>query len=372
MPPGDRFGMIDPLKAEVPLLIHLAEKTEQTYKSLSRDNRLQYLRDLRYANVAGYIRDNLERPERLTLYAVYEAYLHSIWDQLAYYVRTENPHFFAEAGTPPADFAAFLTPRLAALAQQYEDRPLASTLRRLNEWLPTNRNQRFVWVEELDESEQDASALSDLVLGHDVVRGLRREVAAEARNDRSPLGVGMHRERLYSKYAHLAALWRVLKPKEKETLIDLGAGHGRVGMSLRANGYGTRFIGFELLASRVAEAEEVARTLGFRPADWRVERTDLTSPQFDIPKAEYYYIANPMLPSEVDQLMEKLAAKAHAGDEFKVIFAYLPLFAEARELWPEEYGDWATLYARLPRGLEFGKRVSSPEVDFFILHSRRH
>lgn len=367
----DRFAQIDPLAIEIPLLIKLDETSEATFKKLSRKDHLRYLRDLRFADIAGYARDHLDQPATLTLRSTYLGYLRSLWDQLDYYRRTENPDFFSEGTARPADFAEFSAARLAAFDAALADRPLGPTLGRLTGWLPTKRGHRYEWIKELDDGDRNASNLSDLILGHDPVAGLRREVRRERPDNQSPVGVGMHRERLYTAYPHLAVLWRALKPKDKETFVDLGAGHGRVGMSLKAYGHGTRFLGFELLESRVADAEEVAKTLGLKVADWRVEHANLADPNLDLPKAEYYYMANPMLPSEVDQLVAKLAARARAGEDFKVIFAYLPLFAEAGEMWPDEFDEWSTLYAKLPRGLVLERRIVTGDDSFFIVSSRQ-
>lgn len=100
--------------------------------------------------------------------------------------------------------------------------------------------------------------------------------------------VGLHPQSILTPYGELARICRELSPGPGELLVDLGAGYGRLGLVLRSLYPGVNFHGIEFVPERVREGQRVFSELGLDP-DW-LEEGDLTSPDFRLPEAEYFFV----------------------------------------------------------------------------------
>jgi hypothetical protein len=89
-------------------------------------------------------------------------------------------------------------------------------------------------------------------------------------------------------YVELRAWLEELRPRPGETVVDLGAGYGRLGFVMARHFPGSSFLGFELVGERVkAGAEALAR---FGAGNARLLAADISSPAWRPPPAEIYFI----------------------------------------------------------------------------------
>lgn len=89
-------------------------------------------------------------------------------------------------------------------------------------------------------------------------------------------------------YVEIRNILDILNPQPGETLIDLGAAYGRMGLVMNKHFPLTNFFGFEIEAARVREAQ---RVMALQKMDIsQMITADLSSPEFTMPVADYYFI----------------------------------------------------------------------------------
>jgi hypothetical protein len=122
--------------------------------------------------------------------------------------------------------------------------------------------------------------------------GLRCELVEERlRQAKKPGGahehwIGLGVQSLQTPYTELRLLLERLAPPPGSLLVDLGAGYGRLGLVLAAHFPEVRFIGYEAVAERIAEA----RTCPLPFARPGLVEADLSDPGFAPAEADYYFI----------------------------------------------------------------------------------
>lgn len=100
--------------------------------------------------------------------------------------------------------------------------------------------------------------------------------------------VGLHPETIQTPYAELLRLCEKLNLKNGESIVDLGAGYGRLGVIIHDLYPGVKFSGIEIVPERVAEGKRVFEILGMDPSTLR--KDDLTSELFSPEIASHYFI----------------------------------------------------------------------------------
>ena len=100
--------------------------------------------------------------------------------------------------------------------------------------------------------------------------------------------VGLHPETIQTPYAELLRLCEKLNLKNGESIVDLGAGYGRLGVIIHDLYPGVKFSGIEIVPERVAEGKRVFEILGMDPSTLR--KDDLTSEFFSPEIASHYFI----------------------------------------------------------------------------------
>jgi hypothetical protein len=96
-----------------------------------------------------------------------------------------------------------------------------------------------------------------------------------------------------SAYRRIYRILSAVNPQPGQTVIDLGAGYGRVGVVVGLMFPGVKFIGYEIVPERVQEANRVFRGLGISE-DVQSITQDLSDPNFRLPYSEYYYYWSPV------------------------------------------------------------------------------
>lgn len=128
--------------------------------------------------------------------------------------------------------------------------------------------------------------------------------------------VGLDPQVLNTPYRELAELILTLMPGAGEHFVDLGAGYGRMGLVLKELCPETSFTGFEIVRERVAEGNRVLSKNSCHKA--RLLQQDLTSEEFIIPEADYYFLYDYGKVSHIRHSLKQIEAKVELRS-FKVI-----------------------------------------------------
>jgi len=122
-------------------------------------------------------------------------------------------------------------------------------------------------------------------------------------------------------YADMDRFFNEAGLRSGETVVDLGASYGRIGLYLGTKRPGVKFIGYEINPVRVAAGKQLYENLGL--TDSSLVEQDLSSPTFVLPKADVYYMYDPVNEATRKILFQKLAERAteakKANKKIKVI-----------------------------------------------------
>lgn len=128
--------------------------------------------------------------------------------------------------------------------------------------------------------------------------------------------IGLDPQTLLTPYQELVQICKLLSPKKGESMIDLGAGYGRLGLVLAKLGLDISFSGFELVSERVLEGNRVFEKLEIESA--KLYCQDLTSESFALPYAEYYFLYDYGKVAHIRKTLKQLEVIA-LTQNFKVI-----------------------------------------------------
>lgn len=100
--------------------------------------------------------------------------------------------------------------------------------------------------------------------------------------------VGLSHQTLQTPYGELREICELLNPQDSTTVVDLGAGYGRLGLILGSFFPEVNFIGHEYVPERVREGQRILELYKCQKA--QLLQKNLTSPDYQLPLAEYYFI----------------------------------------------------------------------------------
>ncbi len=122
-------------------------------------------------------------------------------------------------------------------------------------------------------------------------------------------------------YADMEAFFAAAQLEPGQTVVDLGASYGRIGMFIAARHPGVKFKGYEINPDRVAAGKKIFANLGFKEAE--LLEQDLSAPDFVLPPAEVYYMYDPVNSITREILFKKIKERAaeakRDGKKIKVI-----------------------------------------------------
>jgi hypothetical protein len=144
--------------------------------------------------------------------------------------------------------------------------------------------------------EQEHAAQADAWLGLEVER-IERELVEAGRAADGKIEqnwVGLPSRSLLTPYTEAREVILRLKPREGATLVDLGAGYGRMGFVVATHFPKLKFVGYELVPERVREGLkglERLRERGVATAEnVKLLEQDLSTRDFRPIEAEFYFI----------------------------------------------------------------------------------
>lgn len=110
----------------------------------------------------------------------------------------------------------------------------------------------------------------------------------EALHEGNQTWVGLHPNTLQTPYEELREVCDLLGLRAGETVVDLGAGYGRLGFTLATLYPRVRFLGVEYVKERVQEGRKALSKL--RRPEIRLIQGDLSQRTFILPEAQHYFI----------------------------------------------------------------------------------
>lgn len=100
--------------------------------------------------------------------------------------------------------------------------------------------------------------------------------------------VGLDPETLQTPYSEILRILKILSPRDLETIVDLGAAYGRMGIVLAHLRHTAHFIGIEYSLERVDEGQRIFDELKLHHS--QMIRANLFDLKFELPKAQYYFM----------------------------------------------------------------------------------
>lgn len=153
-----------------------------------------------------------------------------------------------------------------------------------------------------DPIKRQHSAMIDRLLGFDI-KSVEDHLVKEARSknpggryetlgpklhDGTQSWIGLDPQTLQTTYQDLLDLLKIVKIKEGEILVDLGAAYGRIGILMNILYPRSQFIGYEVASKRVEEGNRVYDNLKISNA--KLYAIDLSDKNFALPKAEIFFM----------------------------------------------------------------------------------
>lgn len=114
---------------------------------------------------------------------------------------------------------------------------------------------------------------------------LKASVLPEGKQE---LWIGLAAKRFLTPYTEIRAILSLLKPKPGSTIVDLGAGYGRMGFVIGKHYPKIKFIGYEYVGERVKESKRCLKRLDHPLVKFK--HADLSSMEFQPVIADYYFI----------------------------------------------------------------------------------
>ncbi|HAR44474.1 MAG TPA: SAM-dependent methyltransferase [Bdellovibrionales bacterium] len=122
--------------------------------------------------------------------------------------------------------------------------------------------------------------------------------------ERKALWIGLPVRSLLTPYTEIRTILELLKPATGDSVIDLGAGYGRMGFVIGEHYPETSFTGFERVVERVTEANRCLKLKNISIAT--MIEADLSSASQVLPPAAYYFIYDYSIPDAIQKTLDDL------------------------------------------------------------------
>lgn len=104
------------------------------------------------------------------------------------------------------------------------------------------------------------------------------------------LWLGLPVQALQTPYTEIRAILQELGPRPGQTIVDLGAGYGRMGLVIARHYPKVNFFGYEFVGERVRESLRILSTTNPSHPLIHVLEADLGDPSFSPVPADFYFL----------------------------------------------------------------------------------
>ncbi|MBH48959.1 MAG: hypothetical protein CME71_12395 [Halobacteriovorax sp.] len=177
------------------------------------------------------------------------------------------------------------------------------------------KNENFFRCEDVDyQGKQAISAVIDEIVGFGVA-----EIENELSHKEFPgleSWIGLAPEQLQTPYDELLDLTHELDLCGQESVVDLGAGYGRLGLVLSQQKPDVSFTGYELVGERVERGNQVFNQLAVDNA--KLIEQNIIDQDFEIKDSDVYFIYDFGQKEHINQVLKRLDHLANESD-FKIV-----------------------------------------------------
>jgi hypothetical protein len=117
--------------------------------------------------------------------------------------------------------------------------------------------------------------------------------------------IGLDPQVLQTPYIEIRMILEQLKVKAGEVIVDLGAAYSRMAYVIGEHYPEVSCKTFEYVTERVIEAKRVLQPLGFKNIS--IEQADLTSENFQLPPADYYFLYDFGSRQAISKILQELS-----------------------------------------------------------------
>ena len=154
--------------------------------------------------------------------------------------------------------------------------------------------------------EQKHAALVDAWLGLDTER-LEKVIVHSSSTPltrRHQLWIGLPTQALLTPYTEIRKILDRVNPRKGQTIVDLGAGYGRMGFVIGRHYPEVHFLGYEFVPERCREGSRCLELAGYTNA--KLIEADLTNKSFRPIEAQIYFIYDFGSRTGIDKTLEDL------------------------------------------------------------------
>jgi SAM-dependent methyltransferase len=160
--------------------------------------------------------------------------------------------------------------------------------------------------------EKEHAKAVDQFLGFEIDQVELRLREASPKSNHAAQWIGLAPESLQTPYTEIRHMLSKLDLNPGDTVVDLGAGYGRMGLVLNAHYPECRFLGIEISKPRVDEGNRVYRLHGIKPDSCLVQ-ADASDSAFLLPEARAYFLYDLSLRATIKQVIDKLKERSQAA-----------------------------------------------------------
>tara|TARA_R110000868_G_scaffold117600_14_gene312489 strand:+ start:26931 stop:27650 length:720 start_codon:yes stop_codon:yes gene_type:complete len=128
--------------------------------------------------------------------------------------------------------------------------------------------------------------------------------------------IGLAPEQLQTPYDELLDLTQTLDLSGQETVVDLGAGYGRLGLVLSQQKPDVTFTGYELVGERVERGNQVFNQLGLEKAE--LIEQNIIAEDFEIKDSDIFFIYDFGQKEHINHVLKRLDDLADETD-FQIV-----------------------------------------------------
>ena len=122
--------------------------------------------------------------------------------------------------------------------------------------------------------------------------------------------IGLHPQVLQTPYSEILAICHVLRRFNPKSIVDIGAGYGRLGIVSTCFFPEAKFTGYEIINQRLDEANRMFEVLGL--GNCSMVQEDLSLESFSPPAADVYFIYDFSDPLDIRKILRQIC-EVNAG-----------------------------------------------------------